>query len=212
MSELGHIHKLLEEHQELSILQEALFAAVDLLYTAIRKGGTILLCGNGGSAADAEHICGELMKGFLLPRRVTAKQEAELIAVCGEERGQFLAQRLQQSIPSISLVSGVSLPTAYANDVDPAHVFAQQVFGLGRAGDVLWAISTSGNSENVLRAMQVARARGIHTLGLTGQGGGAMAEWSDVLLAMPSTHTPKIQEWHLPVYHALCAQLEQQLF
>ena len=188
---------------------DAMEAAVDMIVAAACRGNKVLTCGNGGSAADAEHIVGELMKGFLLPRRLAPERVRRL-----REGGcpEPLAAELQQGIPALSLVAGVALPTAFANDVRPEYVFAQQVYSLGNAGDVLLALSTSGNSANVLAALQVARALGIGTIGLTGSRPCALAELVDVHIAVPETETALVQELHLPVYHALCADVEQALF
>ena len=205
-----HIAHLIERVPSLRYMQASLDAALTLLEQAARNGNTIFLCGNGGSAADAEHICGELMKGFLLKRPLTPVQKEKLAAL-GEE-GRSLGSMLQRAIPAISLVAGVSLPTAFANDVAPVNVFAQQLFGLGKQGDVLWALSTSGNSSNVLQAARVAQAFGMSILSMTGKDGGELKKLSHVLLNVPSTSTPEIQELHLPIYHALCAELESKLF
>lgn len=202
---------LLTRYPVLAPLAEALALAERMLLRTARAGCKILVCGNGGSAADAEHIVGELMKGFRLSRPLTPVQRQALSDAFPEE-GPALADSLQQAVPAVSLVAGVSLPTAFANDVGAVNVFAQQTLGLGRPGDLLWAISTSGNSPNVLAALRVARAFGLSTLGLTGPGGGRMAGLCDVLLAVPGDSTAAIQELHLPVYHALCAALEQALF
>lgn len=186
-------------------------AAFTLLRDAVTAGGKILTCGNGGSAADAEHIVGELMKGFTLKRPLTAAQVAALVAVC-PENGARIAADLQRAIPAVSLVSQTALITAIANDNDPNLIFAQQVLGLGRPGDVLIAVSTSGNSGNVIAAAQVARAFGLKVVALTGAGGGALAPLADVAIRVPATRVPAIQELHLPVYHELCARLEEALF
>lgn len=188
----------------------AFAAAARLLADRARNGGTILLCGNGGSAADAEHIAGELMKGFLLPRPLP---EAWLRRA--EERfprhGGAL-RSLQRGIAALPLVSGAALPTAFANDVDGTLVFAQQVYTLARPGDVLWALSTSGRSANVNHALRVARLNGCATLGLSGGDGGDMAPLLDVELRAPSSCVYRVQELHLPMYHALCACVEACLF
>lgn len=185
-------------------------AAVRLLAESVAAGGKILLCGNGGSAADAEHIAGELMKSFLLPRPLPE-------SFCRRARDMFPRQaaelaRLQGGIAAIPLVSGVALPTAFANDVDGQLGFAQQVYALARPGDVVWGLSTSGNSHNVNQALRVARLLSCHTLGLTGRDGGEMASLLDVELRAPASATPQIQELHLPMYHALCACLEAVIF
>ena len=204
-----YLDNLAQQYPHLAQMQPALEKAVDMLEACYRRGGRILLCGNGGSAADAEHITGELMKGFLLSRKlVTAEQERLRNAGADEA----LIAGLQRPICAISLVSGVALPTAFANDMNPQHIFAQQVLGLGRAGDVCWGISTSGKSENVLAALRVARAFGLFTIGLTRHGGTPMDALCDVVLGVPADTTPSIQELHLPVYHAICAQLEARIF
>ncbi|MFD2234492.1 D-sedoheptulose-7-phosphate isomerase [Phaeospirillum tilakii] len=189
----------------------AIDAAFVLLRDAVAAGGKILTCGNGGSAADAEHIVGELMKGFHLKRPLTAEEVAALAAVSPQE-GPRIAAGLQRPIAAISLVSQTALITAIANDNDADLIFAQQVLGLGRPGDVLVALSTSGNSRNVIAAAQVARAFGLKVVALTGAGGGALAPLADVAIRVPATQVPAIQELHLPVYHELCARLEQACF
>lgn len=202
---------LFSRYPALAGLAAALDAAAQTLESSIRAGRKILVCGNGGSAADSEHIVGELMKGFRHPRHLNPDQRARLETAFPKE-GKALASGLQQTIAAISLASGVSLPTAFANDVDGSLVFAQQVLGLGCPGDVLWCISTSGNSANVLQALRVARTFGLKSIGLTGPGGGAMAALCDVLLAAPGSDTAEIQELHLPIYHALCTELEIRFF
>ena len=190
--------------------EPAFAAAVRLLVRCARNGGKILLCGNGGSAADAEHIAGELMKGFLLPRPLPEswlRQAEERFPGHGEA-----LRALQCGIAAVPLVSGVALPTAFANDVDGVLLFAQQVYALARPGDVLWAISTSGHSANVNHALRVARLLDCPTLGLSGRDGGEMASLLDVELRAPSRSTHRIQELHLPMYHALCACVEACLF
>lgn len=185
--------------------------ALDLLLSCARSGGKIMTCGNGGSAADAEHIVGELMKSFLLPRPLPESTQTALKRV-SPDHGPALASQLQQGIAALSLVNGIALPTAFANDVVPELCFAQQVVGLARPGDIVWGISTSGNSANVNHALRAARALGCFTLGLTGRDGGDMAGLCDVELRAPARETPLIQELHLPIYHALCAALEEELF
>lgn len=184
--------------------------AVRLMAESLSQGGKILLCGNGGSAADAEHIVGELMKSFLrkrpLPEGFLQRAQAQYPL-----HAQELAA-LEQGLPAISLVAGVALPTAFANDVNATLLFAQQVYALARPGDVLWAISTSGNSANVNHALRVARLCSCKTLGLSGKDGGEMAGLLDVELRAPSQNTPQVQELHLPMYHALCACLEEIFF
>ncbi len=190
--------------------ESAFAAAVRLITGRARKGGKILLCGNGGSAADAEHIAGELMKSFLLPRPLPEDWLRR-----AEERfpGHGAALRgLQVGIAAVPLVSGSALPTAFANDADGALLFAQRAYALARPGDILWALSTSGRSANVNHALRVARLRDCATLGFTGGDGGDMAPLLDVELRAPSSCVYRVQELHLPMYHALCACVEACLF
>lgn len=207
-----HISSLLQRYPKLIPLESQLYTCVTMMAECVQSGGKILTCGNGGSAADAEHIVGELMKRFLYDRPLSVTDVKALERVCGHEEGRRLAGSLERAIPAISLVSGVALPTAFANDVTAENCFAQQVFGLGQRNDLLWVISTSGNSRNVVQALRVARMKGLRTVGLTGDSPGAVAPYCDVQLRMPETLTPAVQELHLPVYHALCAELERILF
>lgn len=204
-----YVEDLIVRTPSLEVMRHSLNAAVDLIVSAFHGGNKVLTCGNGGSAADAEHIVGELMKGFLLQRRVSVAQEQQLLS--GGCPGELIAH-LQQGVPAISLVAGVSLPTAFANDVSAKAVFAQQVFALGKKGDVLIAISTSGNSGNVIAAVHVAKALGIKCIGLTGGKKSLLADMADVCIAVPATEVARVQELHLPVYHAICAQVEKNLF
>src|SRR5512142_1245425 len=194
---------LTRRYPDLAPIVPQIQSAVDLISASFRAGGKLLVCGNGGSAADSEHIVGELMKGFA-SRRPLPESACRLFSERYGEAGDYLARNLQGALPAISLVSQVSLQTAFANDVDADLVFAQQVYGYGRPGDVLLAISTSGNAANCLHALRTASLMGMKTVGLTGPGGGSMAELCDVLIAVPGRWTPEVQERHLPVYHALC--------
>ena len=169
-----------------------------------------MVCGNGGSAADSLHIVGELMKGFVKQKRLPPKMKEQLCHVSAH--GEFLYRNLQGALPAISLVNEVSLQTAYANDVAPVLNFAQQVWGQGNEGDVLIGITTSGNSENVIYAAEVARAKGMKVVALTGRGGGKMKACSDVVIAVPENETYRVQELHLPIYHAICIALENAFF
>lgn len=185
--------------------------AYDVLRDAFAAGGKLLACGNGGSAADCEHVVGELMKGFYSRRPVNADARGALASLNEEDAG-YLADHLQGALPAISLVSHTALTSAIANDVAPDMVFAQQVYGYGRAGDALLCISTSGNSANVVRAAQVGRALGLSVVGLTGAAGGRLAQWCDVCVRVPHSETSRVQERHLPVYHTLCQMLESEFF
>ena len=178
--------------------------AFDLLLACYRNGGKVLTCGNGGSAADAEHIVGELMKKFRRQRAIDADIAAKLPSE--------LSAKLEGALPAVSLVSMSGILTAFANDVAWETAFAQQAYGLGQRGDVLIALSTSGNSANCVNAALVARAKGMKVVALTGADGGKLAELADAAIKVPETETYKVQELHLPVYHALCAALEAELF
>lgn len=197
--------ELLDRYPALVARCESVQEAFGLLEECYVNDRTVYLCGNGGSAADAEHIVGELMKSFAFKRSIPALDK-ELF--CNEA----LCGNLEGALRAVALTGHPSLSTAFSNDVDPRMVFAQQVYGYGRKGDVLWALSTSGNSENVLCALTVARAKGMRCLGMTGQGGGAMRALCDVCICVPETETYKVQELHLPVYHTLCRMLERRFF
>ncbi|MFV0401135.1 MAG: SIS domain-containing protein [Oscillospiraceae bacterium] len=206
-----HLDELIARYPTLSVCREDIAAAAEVLCTSYRLGGKLLVCGNGGSAADSEHIVGELMKGFLLARPVDGSLREKLLAAYPDE-GDYLADNLQGALPAISLVSHSALSTAFSNDIAPDMVFAQQVFGYGKPGDVFLGISTSGNAANVLHAAQVAKARGMVAVGLTGRSGGKMAGACDICIRVPADSTPHVQEYHLPVYHALCSMVEQTFF
>jgi len=170
-----------------------------------------MICGNGGSAADAEHITGELMKSFKLKRPVSEEIRCSLEALF-PDNGAYIADHLQVGIRALSLTGQSSFSSAFANDVAPDMVFAQQVFNYGCGSDVLWAISTSGNSKNVVNACIVAHVSGLYTIGMTGEHGGKLSEICDVTIRVPACETFRVQEYHLPVYHTLCAMLEAELF
>jgi len=202
---------LLTNYPQLSTCVDDLWAAYEILKNACQKGRFIMTCGNGGSAADAEHIVGELMKSFKQKRPLTDEQREALVWAYPDD-GAYFAEHLERGIRAISLVSQSSIASAFINDVAPDMVFAQQVFGYGNAGDVLWAISTSGNSKNVVNACKVARAFGIRTIGMTGEHGGKLLEICDVTIRVPACETFRVQEYHLPIYHTLCAMLEIEMF
>ena len=186
-------------------------AALKLLIVSYDTCGSLLICGNGGSAADCEHIVGELMKGFCLPRSLSAQDRDRLTAICGDDAAR-LGEKLQYGLPALSLVSHSSLITAIANDLDGDLIFAQQIWAMGKANDVLLAISTSGNSENILLAAKTARAKNMTVIGLTGAGGGKLAQLCDLLIDVASNDVASIQEMHLPIYHEICRQLESHYF
>ena len=202
---------VIERYPCLECLRDQLLQSVEQMKDAYLRGGKILTCGNGGSAADSLHIVGELMKSFVAKRSIPDELSKKISEEFPEDAPLYL-ENLQGAIPSISLVNEVSLMTAFGNDKSSELVFAQQVLGYGKRGDVLIAISTSGNSANVLHAAKIAKCMGIHVISLTGESGGKLKELSDILLAVPSNITYQIQELHLPIYHALCLAIEAEVF
>ncbi len=207
----NHIANLLDRHPELQVCKEDIVKAYELLKKAYASGRKMLVSGNGGSASDAEHIVGELMKEFKLKRKVYVEQ-ADALKKIDPEMGQVLAEHLQGALPAISLTSHSSLTTAFINDGMPELIFAQQLNGYGRAGDVYLGISTSGNSKNVLYAAVNAKAKGMKVIGLTGAKENQLMKFADVCIRVPETETYKIQELHMPVYHCLCLMLEDTFF
>jgi D-sedoheptulose 7-phosphate isomerase len=207
----GFLADLIKRYPDLEACSSDVQAAFELLRDCFSGGGKVLVCGSGGSAADSEHIVGELMKGFRLERPVPDSLRHTLNLTFPDEAA-YLAAHLQRALPALSLVSQTALMTAFANDVAPDMVFAQQVYGYGKPGDVLWGISTSGNSRNVLNALYVAKGLGLQTLGLSGQTGGKMKALCNVTIRAPATETLEIQERHLPIYHTLCLMLEDHFF
>lgn len=205
------IDVLIERYPQLSCIVDDLYSSYKLIEDSYKIGGKLLIAGNGGSAADAEHIVGELMKGFKLPRKVDDTFATRLCET-NEELGNVLAQNLQGALPAIALDGHPALSTAYMNDCEPLLCFAQQVNGYGKEGDVFLGISTSGNSKNVLYAAVTARAKGMKIIGLTGAKNSKLEQMSDVCIKVPQTETYMIQELHLPVYHCLCLMLENEFF
>ncbi len=208
---MTELDRLLERYPSLAACRADVQAASDALVKCYTSGGKLLVCGNGGSAADADHIVGELMKGFRKPRPLPEDMRARLRSV-DSTLGPTLAGGLQGALPAINLTAGAALLSAFANDVNADLAYAQAVYGLGRRGDVLLGISTSGNAGNVRAALVAARAIGVTTIGLTGRGGGKVAGLCDVLIAVPAEKTFEVQELHLPVYHCICATLEAHFF
>ena len=202
---------LVNRYPELSAAKKEISEAYQILESCYTKGGKLLIAGNGGSAADAEHIVGELMKGFKLPRKPEAEFAEKLVAE-NKELGSVLAESLQGALPALALDGHPALSTAYMNDCEPLLCFAQQVNGYGNTGDVFWGISTSGNSKNVLYAATTAHAKGMKVIGLTGAKNSKLEQMSDVCIKVPRTETYMIQELHLPVYHCLCLMLEEGFF
>lgn len=205
------IEILIERYPALSVCAEDIETAFEHIKTSYENGGKLLIAGNGGSAADAEHIVGELMKGFKKSRKLSSVQQESLMAV-NEEFGTVLADNLQGALPAIALDGHPALTTAYMNDCEPLLCFAQQVNGYGKKEDVFLGISTSGNSKNVLYAATVAKAKGMKVVGLTGQKDSKLQDLADVTIQVPQTETYMIQELHLPVYHCLCLMLEDHFF
>lgn len=205
------LNELLKRYPALKCIENDISAAADMLISGFRGGNKLLLCGNGGSCADCEHIVGELMKGFLSLRPLTDVQKKQMKENCPDINDEYLS-KLQRAVPAISLPSFTALNTAFCNDVDPELVFAQSLMGLGNQNDMLICISTSGNSANVVAAAKTAKALGLKTIGLTGKSGGKLREICDVCLCVPETETFKVQELHLPVYHYLCAKVEKEIF
>lgn len=208
---MRHIDLLVERYPSLESARNDIVAAYLLLEESYENGGKLLVAGNGGSAADAEHIDGELMKGFKLPRKPEA-DFAEKLVEENQELGSVLAENLQGALPAIALDGHPALSTAYMNDCEPLLCFAQQVNGYGKSGDVFLGISTSGNSRNVLFAATTAHAKGLKVIGLTGAKDSKLKDMSDVCIKAPQTETYMIQELHLPIYHCLCLMLEDKFF
>ena len=193
--------ELLERYPALAKCRDSIEKALDMLTDTYKNGGKVLVCGNGGSAADSEHIVGELMKGFLSKREVTDERIPER-----------LRENLQGALPAISLPSQCAILSAFVNDVEPDMMYAQMVYGYAKENDLVIGISTSGNSKNVVNAVEVAKCVGAKTLSLTGQNESKLSELSDVTIRVPETETYKVQELHLPVYHYLCAGVEKAMF
>lgn len=208
---LKHIDHLIDKYPKLIVCKDDICKAYKILEESYSSGRKLLVCGNGGSASDSEHIVGELMKEFKLKRKVYGEQTMALKDI-DSELGQVLADNLQGALPAISLTGHSSLQTAFMNDAVPELVFAQQVNGYGKAGDVFLGISTSGNSKNVLYAAVNAKAKGLKVIGLTGAKENKLMKYADVCIRVPETETYKIQELHLPVYHCLCLMLEDRFF
>lgn len=205
------LNELIERYPALSVCADSISLANEMIVNSAKAGGKILICGNGGSSADADHIVGELMKGFLLKRPMSKTTAERFKSSLGDSANKFI-EKLQCGIPAISLSSGTAISSAFINDVEPDLVYAQMVFGYAREGDLLIAISTSGNSKNVVNAAKCAKALGISTLALTGKAESALSEICDCTIKVPEKETFKVQELHLPVYHYLCASVEEEIF
>ena len=206
-----HIDELVVRYPKLEVCKESIKRAYRIIEDAYLNNRKLLVSGNGGSASDSEHIVGELMKEFKLKRKVFGEQAAALKEI-DPKLGQTLADNLQGALPAISLTGHSALQTAFMNDVEPELVFAQQINGYGKPGDVYLAISTSGNSQNILYAAVNAKAKGLKVIGLTGAKPNRLMKFTDVCIQVPETETYKIQELHMPVYHCLCLMLEEKFF
>lgn len=206
---MNNIDNLMARYPALSHLRSEIEKAADMIICTHTGGGKILLCGNGGSAADCEHISGELLKGFMQKRTPSDDELCSLSMALGSRE---LAAKLQRGIAAIPLTSLSASLSAFANDVDAELVFAQLTLALGRQGDLLICLSTSGNAQNAVRAASVARALGIRTIALVGEGGGELADICELVIKAPERETYKVQEYHLPIYHAICQEVEARLF
>ncbi len=203
--------KFKADNPDLYCCFDDVYAAYELICGAYKSGGKLMVCGNGGSASDCEHIVGELMKGFLLPRKLD-DSDVQAFADAFADGGRELAQGLQGALPAISLVSHTALISAFNNDCDPAHVYAQQVWGYANSGDILLCFSTSGNSANIVNAAMAAKVKNCRTIAFTGEGGGKLKQLCDNTIAPPYHETYRIQEAHIRIYHALCAMIEAAFF
>ena len=207
-----HLNKLILRYPILKKTVDDINLAFDVIKESFEKGGTLFLCGNGGSASDSEHIAGELLKSFLLPRKINDIDFKRRIEENFANDSKDILNKLQKGLRTISLTSHPSLITAYSNDVDAEYIFAQQLYVMGKPGDVLLGISTSGNSKNVYRAFQVSSGIGMKSILLTGVSGGDGSLITDCSIKVPLKETYEIQECHLPIYHTLCIMLEEYFY
>jgi D-sedoheptulose 7-phosphate isomerase len=205
------LEQLCERYPSLSGLKTTIGEAAGVIIECYTRGGKLLVCGNGGSCADADHFAAELMKSFESRRPLEESLKERLTEISGS-RGRILAEKLEHALPAISLASNTALSTAISNDIDPSLVFAQQVIGYGNEGDLLIGISTSGNSQNVVDACITARALNLNIIGITGETGGKMKHHCDILINVPETRTARVQELHLPVLHAVCLIVENHFY
>lgn len=206
-----HINLLVQRYPKLEAIVPSIVSAYNFMEECYSHDGKLMIAGNGGSAADSEHIAGELMKRFKISRKITSALAGKLCSI-DSVRGLQLAKNLERSLMAIPLVANEALSTAYINDVDGYGVFAQQLLGYGRSGDVFLGISTSGNSQNILNAAIVAKALDVKVVALTGANGGELGRFADVAVKAPETETYMIQELHLPIYHCWCLMLEEHFF
>ena len=209
--DLGNLELLLQRYPDLLPCREAIVDAYHILAHCYDRGGCVFTCGNGGSAADAEHMVGELLKGFVRKRALSV-EDCEALRAQDAQEGAYLAERLQYGLRAVCLMSQLAINTAVSNDQGGDLGPAQQLFSLGQPGDVLVAFSTSGNAKNVAYACQVARHRGLKVIELSGSGGGRLAELAEVCIKAPASETYVVQEYHLPLYHCLCIMIEARYF
>lgn len=207
---ISYKEQLIERYPALECCSENLMIAYSILENCFFNDSTVFVCGNGGSASDAEHIVGELMKGFRLKRELDENTAKKFKDILGKD--EDISLKLQNGIRSISLTGHPALSTAFMNDVDPLMTFAQQLYVMGRKGDVIIGLSTSGNAENILRAFKVARVKGIKTILMTGMNNGKCEKYSDCIIKAPSYETYIVQEYHLPIYHTLCMMIEERFY
>ena len=205
---MDYIKELVERYPALLVCQKDIRAAADAIIESYKAGGKLIVAGNGGSAADSDHITGELLKSFVKKRKPDQKF-LDALAAIDSDTGTYLSDKLQGSLPAVALTNNSALMTASLNDVDGNVLFAQQVMGFGKKNDVFLGISTSGNSKDVIYALVVAKALGVKTVALTGKSGGKCKDIADISIIVPQSETFKIQELHLPVYHALCLTIEE---
>ena len=198
------INELILSFENLRMLENEIRTSANLITESFSNGNKLLICGNGGSCADCEHISGEMVKQFAKERPLNP----EIV----EKLGPELSSELHGGLPALSLPSMIGFHTAFNNDNNPEFAFAQQVVAFGKANDVLWGISTSGNSKNVLHAVKTAKALGLKTIGLTGENGGKLSQIADITIKAPADNVARIQELHLPIYHAICAFVEDKMF
>ena len=203
--------ELFTRYPKLEACRDSILEAFDALLAMYKNGGKLLLAGNGGSAADSDHISGELTKSFLFNRAIPSELEDNLFKLFGED-GKTLSEHLEGGLPAVPLTTMSASNTAFSNDKDPKTAFAQLVNALGKKGDIFLGITTSGNSENIIKALMVAKAKGIKSIALTGRTGGKCKGLADICICAPEDETFKIQELHLPIYHALCTMIESELF
>ncbi|MFZ2654742.1 MAG: SIS domain-containing protein [Victivallales bacterium] len=207
-----NISDLYQRYPELKEIEYSISEAFSILKNSIEKEGTVFTCGNGGSASDADHIVGEFLKSFMIRRKATGKFKEDALKIFGQDDGGKICDGLEDGIRAIALNSNPAFVTAFSNDSSPFMVYAQQLYVLGRKGDVLIGISSSGNAVNVLNALKVAKIKGITSILMTGSGEGKCTRFADCCIKVPSDKTYVIQEYHLPVYHALCAMIEEHFY